>query len=157
MLWNKIASLFETPDAHPSPDVEIRQAIAVLLIHAAKIDGTEDESETARRDVLLREKFGLEDEELTTLIEKAAALDEGAVDLYSFTSILTRNFDQEGRKSIVRMLWEIVLADGELCDYEANFMWRVAELLGVTTRDRITLRKAVEASLAAAGANDGGH
>ncbi len=147
MLWNKLASLLAGPEEHVSSDEEIREAIAALLIHAAKIDGQEDESEREKRDVLLKQKFELSDEELSQLTSRAEALDAEAVDLYQFTSVLTRNFDQDERKAIVRMLWEIVLADGALTDYEANYMWRVAELLGVTTRDRIALRKAVERGL----------
>ncbi len=147
MLWNKIASLFDGPEEPETPQDDIREAIAVLLIHAAKIDGNEDESERLKRDDLLRKKFGLEDSELTGLTATAAELDEQSVDLYRFTSVLTKQFDQEGRKHIVRMLWEIVLADEVVTDYEANFMWRVAELLGVTTRDRVALRRAVEAGL----------
>ncbi len=147
MLWNKIADLLSGSEEQETSDLEIREAIAVLLIHAAKIDGHEDETEIAKRDTLLKQKFQLEDQELTALTVKAAELDAGAIDLYQFTSVLTRKFDQEGRKAIVRMLWEIVLADDALSDYEANFMWRVAELLGVSTRDRIALRKAVEGGL----------
>ena len=147
MLWNKLASLLSGPEEHVSSEDEIREAIAALLIHAAKIDGQEDESEREKRDVLLKQKFALSDQQLTELTSKAEELDAEATDLYRFTSVLTRNFDQEGRKAIVRMLWEIVLADGALTDYEANYMWRVAELLGVTTRDRIALRKAVERGL----------
>ena len=147
MLWNKIASLFEGPDSPEAPEVDIREAIAVLLIHASKIDGVEDVSEQETRDQLLTEKFCLAESELEALTAKAAGLDEESVDLYRFTSVLTKSFDQEGRKHIVRMLWEIVLADGVVTDYESNFMWRVAELLGVTTRDRVILRKAVETGL----------
>ena len=149
MLWNKLASLLSEPEEQARPEADVREAIAVLLIHAAKIDGHEDESERAKRDTLLKKKFELGDDELAELTRKAEELDAGAVDLYQFTSVLTRNFDQDGRKAIVRMLWEIVLADGALTDYEANYMWRVAELLGVTTRDRIALRKAVESGLQA--------
>jgi uncharacterized tellurite resistance protein B-like protein len=29
-------------------------------------------------------------------------------------------------------------------EFEGNLVWRAAELLGVSTRDRVTLRKAVE-------------
>ena len=45
MLWNKIASLFEGPNSPEAPEIDIREAIAVLLIHAAKIDGNEDQLE----------------------------------------------------------------------------------------------------------------
>ena len=67
-----------------------------------------------------------------------------SVDLYQFTSVLCRALDQEGRKRIVEMLWEVVLADGVVHEFEANLVWRAAELLGVSTRDRVSLRKAVE-------------
>lgn len=147
MLWNKIASLFEGPDTAVAPNMEIQEAIAVLLVHASRIDGNEDATERARRDELLTEKFELAADDLGNLAEKAAELDEDSIDLYRFTSVVTKAYDQEERKQIVRMLWEIVLADGVVTDYESNFMWRVAELLGVSTRDRIAMRKAVEASL----------
>jgi len=42
-------------------------------------------------------------------------------------------------------LWEVVLADGIVDEFETNLVWRVAELIGVSTRDRVTLRKMVEA------------
>ena len=38
--------------------------------------------------------------------------------LYSFTSALCRELDQEGRQRIVEMLWDIVLADGVLHEYK---------------------------------------
>ncbi|MEM7424918.1 MAG: TerB family tellurite resistance protein [Pseudomonadota bacterium] len=147
MLWTKISSLFELSAEPEASEDDVAEAIAVLLIHAGRIDGHEDEDEKARRDGLLTGKFGLAPEELQELTEKAGRLDDEAVDLYRFTSVLTKSFDQDGRKHIVRMLWEIVLADGVVTDYEANFMWRAAELLGVSTRDRVNLRKSVEASL----------
>ena len=53
--------------------------------------------------------------------------------------MLCRELDQDGRKRIVEMLWEVVMADGVIHEFEANLVWRAAELLGVSTRDRITL------------------
>ncbi len=37
------------------------------------------------------------------------------------------------------MLWEVVMADGVIHEFESNLVWRTAELLGVSTRDRVTL------------------
>jgi uncharacterized tellurite resistance protein B-like protein len=51
----------------------------------------------------------------------------------------------------VEMLWEIVMADGVVHAFESNLLWRTAELLGVSTRDRVTLRKMVEARLSSDG------
>jgi uncharacterized tellurite resistance protein B-like protein len=48
---------------------------------------------------------------------------------------------------MVEMLWEVAYADGVLHEFESNLVWRAAELLGVSTRDRVELRKAVESRL----------
>jgi uncharacterized tellurite resistance protein B-like protein len=82
------------------------------------------------------------------LFEDSADRERDAVDLYRFTSVLCRELDQDGRKRVVEMLWEVVLADGQVDEFESNLVWRVAELIGVSTRDRVTLRKQVEARLA---------
>ena len=93
----------------------------------------------------------LREEELrlaaAALLVRASAIDGqvDAVDLYRFTSVLCRELDQDGRKRVVEMLWEVVLADGVVDEFETNLVWRVAELIGVSTRDRVTLRKMVEA------------
>jgi len=46
------------------------------------------------------------------------------------------------------MLWEMVYADGTVTEFEANVMWRVADLLAVSSRDRIALRERVAAARA---------
>ena len=75
---------------------------------------------------------------------EAEAWEQESVDLYSFTSVLCRELDQGGRQRIVEMLWEIVLADGVLHEYEADLVSRGAKLLGVSPRDRVRLKKIVE-------------
>jgi hypothetical protein len=47
------------------------------------------------------------------------------------------------------MLWDMAHADGEIHEFEENVVWRVAELLGVSTRDRVTLRREVREGLTA--------
>ncbi len=41
------------------------------------------------------------------------------------------------------MLWNIAFADGVVDEFEENTIWRIAELLGVSTRDRVLLRQRV--------------
>ena len=45
------------------------------------------------------------------------------------------------------MLWEIAMADCVVHEFESNLVWRVAELLGVSARDRELLRKTVASRL----------
>ena len=64
----------------------------------------------------------------------AEAREQEAVDLYRFTSVLCAGLDQEGRQRIIEMLWEMAMADCLVHEFEANLVWRAAELLGVSTR-----------------------
>ena len=123
---------------------EVRLAAAALLVHATVVDGEVLRSETkALRDVLER-GYDLDHGQSGRLITEAIEQEKDAVDLYGFTSVLTRRLNREDRLKVVEMLWEIVVADGVIHELEANLVWRAAELLGVTSRDRIRLRKSVE-------------
>ena len=57
-----------------------------------------------------------------------------------------RSVDEEGRLRIVEMMWELVYADGQVSEFEDNVVWRAADLLGVSSRDRIDLKHRVAAS-----------
>jgi uncharacterized tellurite resistance protein B-like protein len=48
-----------------------------------------------------------------------------------------------GRRRIVEMMWEIIYADGPVTEFESNLMWRAADLLGISSRERIELGQRV--------------
>lgn len=123
---------------------ELRLAAAALLVRAMVIDGETDKREQEATRRVLELHFGLDAAQTKQLVTEAERREHDAVDLYSFTSVITSQLDNEGRQKIVEMLWEIVMADGEVHEFESNLIWRVAELLGVSSRDRIRLRKKVE-------------
>ena len=127
---------------------EFRLAAAALLVRASVIDGRIDAAERRTLKTLLQDRFALDGEEVRGLLNEAVLREHESVDLYRFTSVLCRALDQDGRKKIVEMLWEVVMADGVVHEFETNLVWRAAELLGVSTRDRITLRKQVESRAA---------
>ena len=52
------------------------------------------------------------------------------------------------------MMWELVYADGQVSEFEDNVVWRAADLLGISSRDRIDLKHRVaERRSSAAGAS----
>jgi uncharacterized tellurite resistance protein B-like protein len=61
-----------------------------------------------------------------------------------------RQVDDAGRLRIVEMMWELVYADGEVNEFEDNVVWRAADLLAVSSRDRIDLKHRVAARQGAA-------
>jgi len=44
---------------------------------------------------------------------------------------------------VVEMMWEIVYADGRVSEFESNLIWRAADLLGISSRERIELGRRV--------------
>lgn len=150
-MWEKLTSIFTASgdaDASGAPDEEALQlATAALLIRASLIDGKEDAAETERLRGLLAKRFDLSDAQTEELIARGRARDAEAVDLYGHTRILTEHLDAQGRGDMVEMLWEIVLSDETIDDFEANLVWRVSELLHISTRERVILRKKVATRL----------
>jgi uncharacterized tellurite resistance protein B-like protein len=51
--------------------------------------------------------------------------------------------NEEGRLRIVEMMWELAYADGQVSEFEDNVVWRAADLLGISSRDRIDLKHRV--------------
>ena len=66
-----------------------------------------------------------------------------AVDLFAFTSVLNRSLDETAKIEFIGILWEMVYADGEIHELEDNIVWRTAELIGVSQRDRVLMRQRV--------------
>jgi uncharacterized tellurite resistance protein B-like protein len=124
-------------------DDDYRLAAAALLVHVCTVDGDISPAERSRLHDVLKHRFDLDEAGTARLIDAAIAADNEAVDLYHFTHLINRALDEEGRRRMVEMMWEIVFADGRVDEFEDNIVWRAADLLGVSSRDRIELRRRV--------------
>lgn len=138
-MFESIARLFGqsgTPSARP---LEPRLAVAALLVHLAAVDGSSTPEETLAVSNALKDHYGLDEGQVKKLIEEARRKDKEAVDFYQFTSALSR-LEEKERIAIIAMMWQVVFADDTNHELEDNMVWRVAELIGVSARDRTTLR-----------------
>jgi uncharacterized tellurite resistance protein B-like protein len=143
-----------SPHAHEDrsfDDTGSRLAATALLIHVISLDGEPSEVEKRKLHGLIESRFGLDPGTADRLIHSAILVEGEAVDLYHFTSVIMRSVDEAGRLRIVEMMWELVYADGEVSEFEDNVVWRAADLLAVSSRDRIELKHRVAASRSAAG------
>lgn len=122
-------------------ETETRLAAAALLVHVVVSDSEFNVAERERLRDVLSYRFSMEPADAETLIEAATRADNEAVDLYQFTSVLNRLLDDEGRRRIVEMMFEVAYADGALSEFEDNVVWRASELLHIPARDRVTIRK----------------
>jgi uncharacterized tellurite resistance protein B-like protein len=136
---------FVDGEKHPSQfaDDDYRLAAVALLVHAAAIDGDMSQSERDKLHAVVKRRFALDEASTDELIDKATLAEHESVDLYHFTSLLNRVLDEEGRARVIEMMWEIVYADGRRDELEDNLLWRAADLLGVSPRQRIELRQRI--------------
>src|ERR1700681_361897 len=140
-----------SPTAHETrsfDDTGYRLAATALLIHVISLDGEPSEVEKRKLHSLLESRFELDPGTADQLIAAATLVEGEAVDLYHFTSVIMRSVDEEGRLRIINMMWELVHVDGEVRKFEDNVVRRAADLLGVSSRDRIDLRHRVAGSAA---------
>ena len=121
-------------------DSDYRLAATALLIHVISLDGEPTEAERRKLHSLIESHFKLDRGTADRLIASATQVEGEAVDLYHFTSIIMRSLDEDGRKRIVEMMWEVVYADGQVTEFEDNVVWRASDLLGISQRDRIDLK-----------------
>jgi uncharacterized tellurite resistance protein B-like protein len=124
---------------------DYRLAAAALLVHAAAIDGNVSDIERDKLHAVIKRRFGLDDAATDELVTEATQAEHDAIDLYHFTSLINRSLDEDGRRRVVEMMWEMVYADGRVGEFEDNLIWRAADLLGISARDRIELRRRVAA------------
>ena len=136
--------LADVTGAHPVrafAEDDYRLAAVALLIHVASADGTMDGNERRRIADMIKTRFGLDAAAAAELLSAAEQSDREAVDFFHFTSVLKRSLDDEGRHKIIAMLWDVAFADGAVHEFEDNIVSRIAELLGVSPRDRVTLKQ----------------
>jgi len=123
-----------------------RLATAALLVRVATIDSDMSAARLGKLHAVLKSHFALDDVATAQLIDDAVAVNQNAIDLYHFTSQLKDATDEEERRRIVKMMWEIVLVEGSANEFENNVIWRAADLLGISSRQRIELRQYVAAN-----------
>jgi uncharacterized tellurite resistance protein B-like protein len=142
------------PSAHERTfdDTGYRLAATALLIHVISLDGEPSDVEKRKLHSVIESRFGLDPGTADQLIASATLVEGEAVDLYHFTSVIVRSVNEAGRFRIVEMMWELVYADGQVSEFEDNVVWRAADLLGVSSRDRIDLKHRVAARQSSASA-----
>lgn len=119
--------------------IDTKLAVAALLVHLASVDGVVTKKERETISAVLQDEFDLDQHQVEKLIEEATRRDKDAVDFYQFTSTLSK-LEEDERINIIRLMWQLVFVDDENHELEDNMVWRVAELIGVSARQRTILR-----------------
>lgn len=118
-----------------------RVAVIALCFQVMEADGRILASERRKMRKVIKEHYKLDDTSLSALIAAGETAESEAIDFYQFTAELKRHLSEEQRVELVGMLWDVVYADGERSEMEDHVIWRIADLLGVSGRDRVLQRQ----------------
>ncbi|MBU1174798.1 MAG: TerB family tellurite resistance protein [Alphaproteobacteria bacterium] len=141
-MFDAISRLFAQPRSEDDAPPDAKLSVATLLVHLAAVDGVVTDNERDTITGILTAHFGLAGDEVKRLVAEATRRDADSVDFYKFTAALSR-LDETERLAIIRLMWQVVYADGQNHELEDNMVWRVAELIGISTRQRTVLRKQI--------------
>ena len=146
-MFDQIKNLLGLGDdtAAEKPSFEdTKLAAAALMVHVIAADGKIDPQEEEKLRAVLRDHYAVSAQEADFLEKSARKAQSEAVDLYGFTSVLKSQMSHEERLALVEDLWEMVYADGTVHEFEDNVVWRVAELIGISGRERMILKGRVK-------------
>ena len=128
------------PQSGESGIDEVRIAAVALCNQVMAADGRVTPEERAVVTDMLRTRYALEGKSLAALLQAGERAEKEAVDYFRFTSVLKRELTIEQRSAFLGLLWDIVYADGERSEVEDHVIWRIADLLGIETRERVEQR-----------------
>ncbi|MFZ1727005.1 MAG: TerB family tellurite resistance protein [Albidovulum sp.] len=126
----------------PQPDASL--ALAALMVRLARADDSYLPTEINRIDQVLMARYGLSPFEATALRTRAEVLETEAPDTVRFTRAIKDAVPHEDRKSLMRAIWSVALADGKRDADEDMLIRLVAELLGVSDQESALARQSVE-------------
>ena len=103
-----------------------------LMIEAAQTDGKVEQNEIDRISSALVKIFLADQSEVELVLENCLKEINEPKSLHAFTSKLNKIFSDEKKMLLIETLWEIVLSDGEVHEFESNLIRRLAGLLYIS-------------------------
>ena len=131
------------PESEALPDEDARLALTALLVRIARADNDYSAGEKARIDKITARRYGLGPGAVSALREEAEALEAEAPDTVRFTRAIKDAVPYEDRLSVVKAMWEVVLADGNRAQEEDALVRMASNFLGISDRDSNLARQGI--------------
>ena len=144
-MWNKLKKIFIAEKE--VEDITSDNAIATILVRAAKTDNEYTESEQTLIDNLLSNQLNITLEEAQILRIKGEGLEAEINDNVQLTRIIKQDIPYEEREMLIEQLWSVVLDDDYRTPEENKFMRVLTHLFGISdvnsakARSRVLAKK----------------
>ena len=144
-MWKKLQEIFTTEKE--VEDITSDNAIATILVRAAKTDNEYTESEQTLIDNLLSNQLNITLEQAQILRIKGEVLEAEINDNVQLTRIIKQDIPYEEREMLIEQLWSVVLDDDYRTPEENKFMRVLTHLFGISdvnsakARSRVLAKK----------------
>ncbi len=103
-----------------------------LMVEAANTDGVVTQDELDKISSSLVNIFKEDPKFVQDSLSKAHQNKDNSHSLYYYTSKLNKSFSNEKKLLLIEILWEIILSDNKIHDFESNLIRRLAGLLYIS-------------------------
>mgnify|MGYP001354439190 CR=1 FL=1 len=103
-----------------------------LMIEAANTDGKITQEELNKISKSLINIFKEDPKVVEKSLTKAFENKDNSRSLFFYTSKLNKSYSDQKKIKLIEVLWEIILADKEIHDFETNLIRRLAGLLYIS-------------------------
>ena len=134
-MLNLLKNILNSQNSKEDNNNKDLELLCGLMIEAAYTDGQIDASELNKIKLSLINIFSEDPKEVNLVLKKAEENKNNSKSLHHYTSFINKNFDHKKKILLIETLWEIVLSDGEVHDFESNLIRRLAGLLYISDVD----------------------
>ncbi len=103
-----------------------------LMIEAANTDGKVTQDELNKISSSLINVFKEDPKAVEVSLTKAFENKDNSRSLFYYTSKLNKSYSDEKKIKLIEVLWEVILSDNEIHDFETNLIRRLAGLLYIS-------------------------
>lgn len=121
--------------------------ISSLLLECAKEDGDLSLDEKNHIKVILSNKFKLNEKDINLIFKQAVDDLNARVEIYSIVKNVRDIFSSEEILDLFVYMWEIILVDEVIDDYEAGLMRKMVGLFHITDRESAEAKKIAQKNL----------
>ena len=140
-MINLLKNFFENKEIDQNTEESNLELLCGLMIEAANSDGDIGAEEIKKIRETLINIFKENPEEVDSLLEQSIKNSNNSKSLYYYSSKINKNYSDEKKILLIEILWEIVLADGQVHDYESSIIRRLSGLLYISDINSGNARK----------------
>ena len=115
--------------------------IASILVECAKEDGQISSEEIVQIKKILSTKCNLTQENIKLVFDQAIDESKNRIELYSIIKKIREVFTNDEIIDLFTNMWEIILVDGIIDDYESGLMRKLVGLFHISDRESTEAKK----------------